>query len=253
MLSKSDCDNKSRRCHIVVIGGGYVGITTAWLLAQRQDGKKYKVTVLERNEKISREMSYLNGGLLCPGLTLPWSNIQTFKCLVKYTIKGVFNRDLSSPIYISPGAMCQRRFWSWGFSFMHNLLPTKVASNYAASYRLAKYSLNSMDSYQPVSPSEYGRWAIGSLQTCTSLSTLSKCYSVIFNGIGPLGCPVECLNCRQVYMKEPVLQSLQRPIVGAVHTSDDSSGDIHIRFHHQFQFVFIDNFMPNDFFDQFQI
>ena len=52
----------------VVVGAGIAGVSTAFYLAQRG----YRVTCVEKREEVAREASFLNGGLVCPSLTLPW-------------------------------------------------------------------------------------------------------------------------------------------------------------------------------------
>lgn len=77
-------DTERLRC--VVIGGGFVGLSTAYRLQQ----SGYAVTVLEKHPQgAAREMSYLNGGLLCPSLTMPWCNWSSMKVAVKGMLSGL--------------------------------------------------------------------------------------------------------------------------------------------------------------------
>ena len=54
---------------VLVLGGGIVGVTTAYLLAE--DG--HEVTLLERQEAVARETSFANAGELSYGMTSPWA------------------------------------------------------------------------------------------------------------------------------------------------------------------------------------
>ena len=48
---------------VVIIGGGVIGVTSAWYLAQTG----HEVIVLERHEGPALETSYANAGEISPG------------------------------------------------------------------------------------------------------------------------------------------------------------------------------------------
>ncbi|MEO6906410.1 MAG: FAD-dependent oxidoreductase, partial [Abditibacteriaceae bacterium] len=50
------------QCEVAVIGGGVIGLSCAWKLAQRGT----KVLLLERGE-LAREASWTAGGMIAPG------------------------------------------------------------------------------------------------------------------------------------------------------------------------------------------
>src|SRR4029450_5415088 len=51
------------------IGGGSIGVTTAFELAT--DG--HEVTVFERRASVAEETSFANAGLVAPGYVTPWA------------------------------------------------------------------------------------------------------------------------------------------------------------------------------------
>ena len=53
--------------HIVVIGAGIIGVTTAYFL--RRDG--HDVTVVERRSGVAQETSFANAGVLAPSYVAP--------------------------------------------------------------------------------------------------------------------------------------------------------------------------------------
>ena len=56
--------------HIMVLGAGVVGITTAWFL--QKEG--YQVTVVDRQNRAGLETSYANGGQISVSHAEPWAN-----------------------------------------------------------------------------------------------------------------------------------------------------------------------------------
>ncbi|MGN5141787.1 FAD-dependent oxidoreductase [Aeromonas caviae] len=54
---------------IVVLGGGVVGVTSAWYLAKAG----HKVTLLERRDGVALETSHANAGQISPGYASPWA------------------------------------------------------------------------------------------------------------------------------------------------------------------------------------
>ncbi len=62
----------SRSCmKVAVIGGGVVGVTTAWELA----ADNHEVTVFERRGSVAAETSFANAGLVAPGYIASWPEL----------------------------------------------------------------------------------------------------------------------------------------------------------------------------------
>ena len=55
---------------IVVLGGGVIGVTTAYYLAA--DG--HEVVVLDRQKAVGQETSFANAGLIAPGHVYSWAS-----------------------------------------------------------------------------------------------------------------------------------------------------------------------------------
>ena len=65
--------------HIVVVGAGLIGVTSAYRL--RQAG--HAVTVIEQEPAVARGASWANGGLLTPSMADPWNAPGFWKHLVR--------------------------------------------------------------------------------------------------------------------------------------------------------------------------
>ncbi|WP_152186707.1 NAD(P)/FAD-dependent oxidoreductase [Segeticoccus rhizosphaerae] len=75
--------------HVVVIGAGMVGLSTAWFLQERG----VRVTVLDRNG-IAAGSSWGNAGWVSPGLAIPLAE----PSVIKYGVKAMLDPD--SPLYV---------------------------------------------------------------------------------------------------------------------------------------------------------
>ncbi len=116
----------------VVIGGGIVGLSSAYYL--RQSG--WDVTVLDK-EDFEHNCSYGNAGYVCPSHFIPMAT----PGIVKQGLKWMLNSK--SPFYVQPrlnGALID-----WGLKFMRSATPAKVA---AAAVPLRDIALISQQEYE---------------------------------------------------------------------------------------------------------
>ncbi len=63
---------------VVVIGGGLIGVTTAYFLGRRG----HAVTVIDRAEGPGLETSFANGALLTPSMAEPWNSPGCWRTLL---------------------------------------------------------------------------------------------------------------------------------------------------------------------------
>src|SRR5439155_11830963 len=64
---------------IAVLGGGVIGVTTAYCLAA--DG--HEVVVLDRQNAVGQETSFANAGLIAPGHVYAWASPKAPMVLLK--------------------------------------------------------------------------------------------------------------------------------------------------------------------------
>ena len=92
--------------HVVVIGGGVIGLSTAYALIQ----SGHKVTLVEANDKVGCQTSYANGGQLSYRYVAPLADagvpIQALQWL------GKAHSPLNFKLNISPFQ------WSWLLQFL---------------------------------------------------------------------------------------------------------------------------------------
>jgi D-amino-acid dehydrogenase len=87
--------------HAIVIGGGIIGVTTAYFL--RQAG--CEVTLIERNSGVAQETSFANAGIIAPGYVTPWAA----PGMPTKILRSLFHRE--SPVVFKPGT--DPALWRW--------------------------------------------------------------------------------------------------------------------------------------------
>jgi len=94
--------------HCVVIGGGVVGLTTAWALLQRG----HAVTLVEREADVARGASRANGGQLSYRYVSPLADAGVPLKALRWLL------DPDGPLRFKPEA--SRAQWSWLIAFLRN-------------------------------------------------------------------------------------------------------------------------------------
>lgn len=107
----------------IVMGGGLIGVTTAYYLARAG----HEVTVLERNEGAGEETSFQNGALLAPGHSHSWAAPGAFGML----LKSFFEKN--SPFKFRPSLDPQ--LWRWGLRFLSNCTDERYRANTLRTFR----------------------------------------------------------------------------------------------------------------------
>lgn len=191
----------------LVLGAGYAGVMTAWQL--RQEG--YDVRVIERHKEPALEASFMNGGLLCPSLTYPWSNLGVFKMI----LTG------SEAVEIKRKAWFETFFWKWSWAFLKSL--REFDTNYHRSWELSNYSLGLMSKIVP--DDQYSRLAKGSIQLFQDQGKRDSVFRRMQNAM-----PDEVIKkCDQADLvdKAPLLKLLKKNPECGIWSMGDSNGDIH--------------------------
>jgi len=116
----------------IVIGGGIIGLSSAWYL--RQSG--WEVSVLDKDNFLNN-CSYGNCGYVCPSHFIPLAT----PGIVKQGLKWMWNSK--SPFYVQP--RLSRSLIDWGLKFMRSATPEKVA---AAAAPLRDIALLSQHEYE---------------------------------------------------------------------------------------------------------
>ena len=100
---------------VLVVGGGVIGLCTAWYAAERG----YGVTVVDRRPEQHEGCSYGNAGMLTPSHFVPLSA----PGVVRMALRWMF--DPESPFYVKP--RIDRDLFGWGWLFNRNATAAHVA------------------------------------------------------------------------------------------------------------------------------
>ena len=114
--------------HVIVLGSGVIGTTTAYYLA-RQGAK---VTVLDRQPGAAQETSYANAGQVSPGYSTPWAA----PGIPLKAIKWLFKKHAPLAIRLD-GSLYQLK---WMAAMLANCSAERYAVNKERMLRLAEYS-----------------------------------------------------------------------------------------------------------------
>src|SRR5688572_732611 len=114
--------------HIAVLGGGIIGVSTAWYLAQRGA----RVTVIDRQPGPAMETSYGNAGQVSPGYSTPWAA----PGIPLKAVKWLFQKHAPLAVRLD-GSLHQLQ---WMAAVLSNCSADRYAVNKQRMLRLAEYS-----------------------------------------------------------------------------------------------------------------
>lgn len=199
---------------VVVLGGGLMGVTTAWYLA----GDGHEVTVIERETGVGEGTSFANAGLVTPSDSGPWNAPGTLGLLVKY-----LGRE-DSPLLVRPGALPGLAMW--GLRFLWNSQHRLHRANAQANARLAVYNLVLLQKLRRDLRLDYDANTNGAMRVFTTAAELDAAGRHA-EALKPFGVPCEILDARGVLAREPALATAGS-LVGGVYFPADESGDAHL-------------------------
>ncbi len=198
--------------HIVVLGAGVIGVTTAWELAK--DG--HRVTVVERRASVAAETSRANGGQISPSHADPWA------------APGAIGRaalwmfDPRAPLKLTPSV--DMGLVDWLRRFMANCRADRHAANTEAMLRLALYSQQRLAAFNDETKLNYNRRTEGILHIYRDAGAFEGARRQA-DRVTELGCerrPVSAEECTAI---EPALKPIAKRLAGGYASPADESGD----------------------------
>jgi D-amino-acid dehydrogenase len=197
---------------IVVLGGGVVGVTTAYQL--QKDG--HDVVLLERNSEVASGASWGNAGMIAPGHSFVWSSPRAPMILLKSLI--LKDQALRFKFSADP------RLYIWSWLFLMECTSEKARRNTLLKHRLAAYSQAILKQVVADEAIDYDRNDHGILYFHRSQQALD-------NGVKQMkllesdGQAIELLDRDRVVALDPSLAPARDKIVGGIYCPTDETGD----------------------------
>lgn len=198
--------------HILVLGAGVVGITTAWYL-QKQG---HQVTVVDRQNQPGVETSYANGGQISVSHAEPWANPSAPLKVLKWLTKP------DAPLLFRPTLDPSQ--WRWALSFLGQCTSARAAHNIRQMVNLGTYSRGQLQALRKEAGIEYNHLEKGILHFYTNPAEFDGAIEPT-RIMQDLGCDRQIIDADRAVELEPALKPIQNRIAGATYTSEDESGD----------------------------
>ncbi|WP_343673851.1 D-amino acid dehydrogenase [Paraburkholderia heleia] len=197
---------------VIVLGGGVVGVTTAYQL--QADG--HDVTVIDRQPVVAGETSWGNAGMVAPGHSFVWSSPKAPMILLKSLVRK--DQALRFKFSTDP------RLYSWSWLFLMECNPEKAQRNTLLKHRLAAYSQSVLQDVIKTESVSYDRNDKGILYFHRSQEALDRgvAQMKLLESDGQI---IKVLTREEIVALDPSLSSAQDGIVGAIHCPTDETGD----------------------------
>lgn len=196
----------------IVIGGGVIGVTTAYFLAK--DG--HEVTVVEKCPDLGTDATGGNAGLIAPGHSFAWASPAAPRMLIESL------RGQATAIRVKP--RLDPRLVTWGAQFLRECTTTRAIANTSIKLRLARYSQQLMDDLAAAEDIDYDHVASGAVYLHRTEEAL-RAGAEKMRVIEDYGLPLKVLDRHEVVALDPGLAGASQNFAGAIHVPTDASGN----------------------------
>jgi D-amino-acid dehydrogenase len=196
----------------IVVGGGIVGVSTAYYLAK--DG--VEVTLLEAEPDLATLASAGNAGIIAPGHSFAWASPSApMELLRSLTVEDTALRvnPLKAP-----------SMFSWGLSFLRECRAERAVKNTLVKLRLARYSQARLDELSAAEQIDYRDVHRGCLYIYRDPARFEAGVKKV-KLLQDHGQKQSVLDPDGVAEAEPVFEPVKDRIAGAIFGETDASGD----------------------------
>ena len=196
----------------LVLGGGVVGVTTAYFLARAG----HEVTILEEKDGLGLEATGANAGIIAPGHSFAWASPRAPRMLWQ-SLRGA-----ETAIRVRPTA--DPALLAWGLRFLRECTPARARRNTLIKLRLCQYSQSVMNEIVRAEAIEYHAISRGALYLHRDPAELEAGIKKMAL-LAEHGQKQEILDAGAVARLEPAFEPVKAKIAGAIRDLGDSSGD----------------------------
>ena len=202
--------------HIVVVGAGIIGTSTAWYLAERG----HQVTVVERQADAALETSFANAGQISVSHCEPWAN----RDAPLKALKWMFSKE--APLLFRPqwplGEGWQQ--YRWSLRFLAECNDAAFHRNVGHIVALGAYSHVALKELVAQTGINYHRLERGISHFFADQAAFdSACELAAL--MQQFGVERKVISTAELLRLEPTLAPFGERIVGATFTASDESGD----------------------------
>lgn len=201
--------------HVVVIGGGVVGVTTAWELCRRG----HQVTVLERHSLAGNETSKANAAQRSYGVVYPWAD----PAMVLKALPWLIKQDGPLKMGLPPSLATIRFLFA---TLRYAWSPGLYGFNKRAMLRLAMHSRERFLALESELALQFDGAHNGLLHLASTPEALNG-YRDIQRFLSSMDVPARILNSAEVQQQEPGMHT-GGPLYGALSYDTDGTGDCHL-------------------------
>lgn len=201
--------------HVIVLGAGVIGTTSAWYLARRG----VRVTVIDRQPEPALETSYANAGQVSPGYSTPWAA----PGIPLKALKWLFQRH--APLAIRPDGSLQQL--KWLLAMLPNCSADRYAVNKGRMLRLAEYSRDCLRELRAEIDIQYEQRTGGTLQLFRTQAQFEAARRDI-RVLDECAVPYELLDGMRLISVEPALAHARDRLAGGLRLPNDETGDCHM-------------------------
>lgn len=195
---------------IAVVGGGVVGVCTAYFLA----AAGHEVVVIERHQNVAQEASFANAGIVAPGYATPWASPGMPKKILSHLLRS------ETPVVVRP--TLDRATWRWVRQWLSECELSRYRVNRTRMQRIAFYSRDILRELR-----EYHQIDYEQTQGVLQLFRTEKDKRMAAPGIALLEeneVPHQILDADGARAIEPALSS-HTSLAGALYLPQDEAGN----------------------------
>ena len=199
---------------VLVLGGGVIGVTTAYYLAS----SGHEVTVVDRQAEPGLETSFANAGEVSPGYASPWAGPGVPIKAIKWLLMK------HGPLVIRP--KLDPAMWAWLVKMLRNCTSARYAINKSRMIPIAEYSRDCLRALRAETAIRYDERSRGTLQLFRAQAQLDGMAGDIAV-LKQYGVPYEVLDREGCVGAEPALSAVKHRIAGGLRLPQDETGDCH--------------------------
>lgn len=200
---------------VLILGGGVIGVTSAYYLARAG----HEVIVVDRQPEPALETSFANAGEVSPGYSSPWAGPGVPVKAVKWLLMK------HGPLVIRP--KLDPVMWVWLLKMLRNCTSARYAVNKSRMIPIAEYSRDCLRDLRRDIGIQYDERAQGTLQLFRYQAQLDGTAEDIAV-LKQYGVPFEVLNREGCIAVEPALAGVKEKFVGGLRLPYDETGDCHM-------------------------